>query len=164
MKTLKMLFIAAGIFAISSAYSFSLLNFMVDDISPNSSENPIVLNQKPFHSITDFPLTINERENEETKGVELDEIIISAEQLNTSIYCIQKQMGYPQWPINERLEGLVMVSFVFDSNGQLTVSAINSSNHELAKYVTKKLSQVHFNNCAVDVGKEYNLKFVFRLL
>ncbi|NOX47766.1 MAG: hypothetical protein GXO89_12395 [Chlorobi bacterium] len=154
MKTLKMLLIAAGIFAISSAYSFTLLNMMVDKVSPNSSDNPIVLNQRPFHSINGFPNQISEREKDEIKGVELDEVVISAGQLNTSIYCIQKQLGYPQWPINERLEGLVLVSLVFDSNGQLAVRAVNSSNRELTNYVTKKLSQVHFNNCAVEVGKE----------
>ena len=163
MKTLKMLFIAAGIFAISSAYSFTLLNMMVDEVSPNSTDNPIVLNQKPFHSVNDFPLTINERENDGLKGVQLDEVVISAGQLTSSIGCIQMQLGYPQWPINERLEGLVLVSLVFDSNGQLAVSAVNSSNADLANYVIKKLHQVHFNNCAVTVGKEYNLKIVFRL-
>jgi hypothetical protein len=164
MKTLKMLFVAAGILVLSSAYSFTLLNFAVEDISPNSTDNPIILNQKPFHTINDFPLKINERENEELKGVELDEVVISAGQLTSSIRCIRMQLGYPQWPISERLEGLVLVSLVFDSNGQLAVSAVNSSNADLANYVTKKLSQVHFNNCTVEVGKEYNLKIVFRLL
>ncbi len=164
MKTLKMLLIIVGIFAISSAYSFTLLNFLVDDISLNPKENPIVLNQKSFHSINHFPLTIKERRIEEAEEVELDEVIITAGKLSSSIYCIRMQLGYPYWPINERIEGVVLVSLVFNSDGQVGVIAANSSNKELEKYVIEKIKQVHFNNCAVDVGKEYNIKIVFRLL
>jgi hypothetical protein len=164
MKTLKILLIVTGIFVISSAYSFTLLNFLVDDKPLNTTENPIVLNQKPFQSINYFPAEINVRDNDGVNGVELDEIVISAGQLNSSIRCIRMQMNYPQWPINERLEGIVIVSLVFDSDGNVGISAVNSSNNELANYVTKKLAQVHFNNCMVEVGKEYNIKIVFRLL
>ncbi len=164
MKTLKMLLIIVGIFAISSAYSFTLLNFLVDDISLNPKENPIVLNQKSFHSINHFPLTIKERRIEEAEEVELDEVIITAGKLSSSIYCIRMQLGYPYWPINERIEGVVLVSLIFNSDGQVGVIAANSSNKDLEKYVIEKIKQVHFNNCAVDVGKEYNIKIVFRLL
>ena len=164
MKTLKMIFIIAGIFAISSAYSFTLLNFLVEDISLNPTENPIVLNQKSFHTINHFPIIIEERKLEKPEGVELDEIVISAGQLSSSIRCIRMQLGYPNWPINERLEGIVRISLVFNSDGQVGVIAANSSNKDLEKYVIEKIRQVHFNNCVVEVGKEYNIQIVFRLL
>lgn len=164
MKTLKILLICVGIFAISSAYSFTLLNFLVDEVSLNPIENPIVLNQKIFESNNHFPAVIEEREAIPDGDIDLEEVVISAGQLNSSLRCIRMQMNYPTWPINERLEGVVIVSLVFDSNGQASVSAVNSSNKELEKYVTNKLREVHFNNCIVEVGKEYNIRIVFQLI
>ena len=164
MKTLKLLLIVAGIFLISSAYSFTLLNLLIDDVAVRHSENPIVLSQKSFISPSHFPIIIKEREKDETKGVELEEIVVSAVQLNSSSRCIRQQLGYPSWAVHDKLEGTVMVGIAFNSNGFIEIRGVNSSNKELGQYVVEKLRQVHFNNCMVEIGKEYHLKFDFQLL
>jgi len=164
MKTLKLLLIIVGIFVISSAYSFTLLNLLIDDVAVRASDNPIVLSQKSFISTDHFPIMIEGRDKEKNKGVELEEIIVSAGQLNSSSRCIRQQLGYPYWAAHDKLEGIVMVSIVFNSNGHVEIHGLNSSNKELGQYVTEKLRQVHFNNCMVEIGKEYHLKFVFEII
>lgn len=70
---------------------------------------------------------------------------------------------YPEFAMNENIQGFVLVSFNFDEKGQLHIIAANSNDENLKKYVINKLSEVNLCDWTKNPQNVYNMRFVFML-
>lgn len=75
---------------------------------------------------------------------------------------VRSEITYPQMAKDQQIEGMVLVEFVIDQNGQVDIVTINSSDMTLKEYVAGKLKKMIFPAKA-DSGT-YAMKFDFRLL
>lgn len=75
---------------------------------------------------------------------------------------VRNEISYPKVAIDNNIQGLVLVEFSIDKNGQIDITGINSSDVTLKDYVVTKLKRMIFP------GKEtegtYAMKFDFKLL
>lgn len=74
---------------------------------------------------------------------------------------IRGEISYPQIAIAQNIEGVVLVEFKIDLNGQIDIVAINSSDVTLREYVTAKLKSMVFPGKTSD--ENYTMRFDFRL-
>jgi len=75
---------------------------------------------------------------------------------------VRKEIKYPDFAKEAKLEGVVLVSFLVDGGGLISIEQTNSSNEELRGYVVEKLKNLVLNNTDKSESK-YNMKFVFQL-
>ena len=79
------------------------------------------------------------------------------------IEIIKSEISFPQSEVKFITNGMVAVSFTFDSNDQLVITNINYSNPSLKSYVASQLSKISILNAHLYSGSEFNLKFLFNL-
>lgn len=72
---------------------------------------------------------------------------------------INREMTYPSFAEQDQLEGVVYVSFTYNTNNEVEILAINYSSEEFAKYVACKLNNIEPTNDMI--GKEFNYKINF---
>jgi outer membrane biosynthesis protein TonB len=75
---------------------------------------------------------------------------------------IRQQISYPEFAVKNQEEGFVMVSFLIDSVGNVTVTTVNSDNPTLKDYVVEQLENLKVHGEVV-LAKEYNIRVEFRL-
>ena len=74
---------------------------------------------------------------------------------------IDKHVIYPVFQ-NENMEGTVEVSFKIDTQGEVNILNIKSSNPELVDYVVKKLKKIKLEQSDESVGQTIKYRFVFK--
>jgi hypothetical protein len=77
---------------------------------------------------------------------------------------VVKEVGYPDFAIEEELEGDVYVSFTVKEDGKINVVEAHSTSTELKDYVTDKLETVKVDIFKTEANEKYNMKFTFNLL
>ena len=88
-------------------------------------------------------------------GPELTDVIKNA---------INENVKYPEFAIEKSINGVVVVQFKINKNGNVEVKRINSLQPELEEYVHNKLETISFNPATVDTTESYYYKFNFDLL
>lgn len=78
-------------------------------------------------------------------------------------FLLQKELSYPDFAKLNHDEGTVLVNFCIDQNGKIQVQQVNSDNDALRDYVVQKITTLKFTN-PEEANREFNMKFVFRLL
>jgi len=76
---------------------------------------------------------------------------------------IMKEMTYPNFASEQKIEGVVYVSFEFNKDGKMTIIKTNSASPALENYVVEKLKSINFITEDIEIGHEYNMKFTFKL-
>ncbi len=76
---------------------------------------------------------------------------------------LQQEINYPDFAKLNNEQGTVLVNFSVDQNGKILVKQTNSDNDALCNYVVRKLTALMLSN-PEEANREYNMKFVFRLL
>lgn len=75
---------------------------------------------------------------------------------------IDKYVSYPLMARTGSMDGVVVVSFVMGTEGQVNVIGAESTSNELRDYVLGKLSKVDIGNNPDGMWKTTHMKFVFR--
>jgi TonB family protein len=77
---------------------------------------------------------------------------------------IRTEVSYPRAAFDQNIEGMVLISFIVDEQGNIQIDGVNASHAELRDYVVNiiKNTQVSFADEAY--GKRFNMKFVFHIL
>lgn len=166
MNSTKFYLLILGILCTFSVYSFTVVNLPNDNQPIPETED---VNLSEVNS--DEEVVIVSDNTNVAKNLLVDTILIdlSEEKMenpfpNASRNCIIKQVPYPDFAREKKLEGGVAVRFQFDGNGSVTVLEANSSSPELEQYVRYKLANLQLKNCVVEVNKDYYLRFMFRLI
>lgn len=76
---------------------------------------------------------------------------------------VSEKVTYPENAKIEKAEGMVLVQFSVNNNGQLQILQMNSSNPLLAEYVREKLAEIVVPTNMIQ-PQIYSMKFNFRLL
>lgn len=74
---------------------------------------------------------------------------------------IQKQISYPQFAKEQKLDGVVLVSFTVNSDGSINVNTTNQSDIRFKEYVVSKLKSLKIKSGSKS-AKTYNVKFDFK--
>lgn len=166
MKTIKILILFTGIFCINFAYSFTTETLPESNVKENVVDKLFVYGESALLSEIENIIQENTTSAnlEDTIIVDLNEIVVTEGLNGKSKICIQKQVPYPDFAMEQKLEGVVAVCLVFDHDGNAIIKESFSSNNELENYVIDKLHHLQFSNCVLQIGKEYNLRFTFQLL
>lgn len=75
---------------------------------------------------------------------------------------INKEITYPEFAKEQKLEGVVMVSFSVNESGLINIDLTNASNEDLKNYVIEKLKNLIFRDTKTSESK-YNMKFEFKI-
>jgi hypothetical protein len=71
---------------------------------------------------------------------------------------------YPSDAKTENIQGFVLVDFIVGDDGYIKISGINASDEMLKKFVEEKLLSIRLCPYDLSVGKEFTMKFDFKLL
>lgn len=74
---------------------------------------------------------------------------------------IQKQVSYPDFAKEQKLEGVVLVDFTLNADGTIKVNTTNQSDINLKDYVVTKLKQIKLKP-DTSAAKSYSVKFDFK--
>lgn len=77
---------------------------------------------------------------------------------------IRALVDYPDFAREFNIEGFVLVSFTYNSNGTLNVLETNTNSEALKKHVITRLGQLEMCTYAKNPKKTYNMRFDFKLL
>ena len=140
MKTLKIMIVAMGFFWLNSAYSFTVINFPVDEMNVERTEKPL-----PFvQAKKALDVVVSDNTNVDIKNLR-DTIILDASMVSNagpfpsaSRDCIAQQVPYPDFARQNKLEGGVAVRFLFDESGNVKVLEACSNSPELEQYIKKE--------------------------
>ena len=88
------------------------------------------------------------------RGPELTDVIKKA---------INDKVKYPEFAIEKKINGVVVVEFKFNEKGNLEVTRINSVEPELEDYVHQQLEKISLVAAVVDTNQLYYYKFNFDL-
>ena len=76
---------------------------------------------------------------------------------------LNKEITYPEFAKEQKLEGVVMVSFSINESGLINIDLTNASNEDLKKYVIEKLKKLIFKDSNdIEIKSKYNMKFEFK--
>lgn len=76
---------------------------------------------------------------------------------------LQKEIVYPDFAKEQKLEGTVLVSFTVNADGTITINLTNESDPALKDYVVSKLTSLKIIPAKENAGKSYDVKFEFKL-
>ncbi|MBT3303543.1 MAG: hypothetical protein HOD63_11220 [Bacteroidetes bacterium] len=77
---------------------------------------------------------------------------------------IKLEIDYPEFAIENKIEGEVLVSFEVNKDGKIDVLRTNSVYKELEGYVIEKMKSITVHADDAEIGKVYNMKISFKLL
>lgn len=75
---------------------------------------------------------------------------------------INKFVAFPMDGDQDRMYGIVDVTFAVDSEGHLVVLDADSENQDLCDYVVRKLARIHVGPNPSGVWKTSHVRFTFR--
>lgn len=166
MKTLILVTLVFGLLFFLPGYSYTLFNLPgepvinpIDKLNVSGHDALVI----DINNSKDLKSKSLETRNEDTIIINLPEIIISTPFPASARECISKQVPYPSFAEEQQLEGGVALSFKFDSNGRVQIKETNASHPELEAYVVDRVQAMSLHNCRAEIGKEYFLRFMFRM-
>ena len=77
---------------------------------------------------------------------------------------IAKEISYTKEIKEQNIQGFVLVSVLFNENGEFEIENVNSSNNTLKDYVVSKLKSLKFKKDDIGEQKNVSLKFNFKIL
>jgi hypothetical protein len=165
MKTLKLVALVFGIVFTQLAFSFTTFNLPDEGNYINMADElqvmiPLKISPEVFNSTAKNYIPYKE----DTIVIDLQEVIITQGFPEASHDCLQRQIGYPEFAKQQRLEGVVALTMRFNSYGNVEIIDSFGSDPQLESYVHEQLYKLHLKDCAVQINKPYNLRFSFRLL
>lgn len=166
MKTLKLVALVLGLLYFSPGYAFTLFNLPGDPV-----KNPIDnLNVSDNDALTiDITKSENlkskamENRNKDTVVINLAELVITSSFPASARECIMQQVPYPAFAEESQLEGGVALSFEFDSDANVHINETYASHPQLEAYVVDRVKAMSLHNCRAEIGKEYYLRFMFKM-
>lgn len=165
MKTLKIILSAVGLLCLNAAFSFTVLNVPIDELTEQNTEKTLSY----LEPLNVMEVVVSDNTNVK-ENLLRDTILIDLSQENlagpfpsASKDCIMNQIPYPEFARARQLEGGVAVRFMFDESGNVQVLEACSNSPELEQYVRAKLAQLQLKNCVADMNTDYYLRFMFRL-
>jgi hypothetical protein len=165
MKTLYITALICGLMISSAAYSITSINLPVQRMNIIAVDKVLVFQQNEI--ITDKLIadrhTKSVPNREDTIVIDLNEIVITEGFLQRSHACLTKQVKYPDFALEQKLEGVVAVTLLFNRDGNVEIVDSFGSDPSLELYVHEKLFGLHLSNCMVEMNKPYNARFTFRL-
>ncbi|HNW99627.1 MAG TPA: energy transducer TonB [Bacteroidales bacterium] len=75
---------------------------------------------------------------------------------------LKKTITFPEFAKQEKIEGVVLVSFTVNNDGTLKINLTNESSETLKKYVIEKIKSIKLLPGNREQGKTYNVKFEFK--
>ena len=75
---------------------------------------------------------------------------------------IGKEISYPDFAKQQKLEGMVLVDFSVNPDGTISVNQTNASNASLLDYVVTKLKQLNIIPLKDNINKTYAVRFDFK--
>jgi len=166
MKTLTILFCFAGILWVQSGFALTTLNIPVTDVYENPLDNLAIKSDQLIPSSEVFrktPKKTTQKDSSDTIVIDLSEVVITSPFPENSRKCILEQVPYPTFAQEELLEGCVTARFAFDEAGKVHVLEANATDPRLDNYVRSKLESLQLSYCMVEIGKDYYLRFWFKL-
>jgi len=165
MKTLKFISILCGVICFNLAYSFTSQYLPIDGVYENPVDKLLVFNNPEFFK--DFKKIQSKSEPspnlDDTIVINLDEVVISNGFPGQSQACLQQRVIYPDFALQQNLEGVVVATILFNDSGNIEIVESYGSDPRLKNYVLEKLLDLHLKCCSVQMFKEYNLRFTFRI-
>jgi hypothetical protein len=165
MKTLMFVIPFFALFICEQAFAFTTLDLRPEMLNINPPDKLLVINNEiypksiPARSNTSNPTS----RNEDTIIINLKEAVITEGFPARSHDCLQRQIIYPEFAKQQHIEGVVAVTMLFNSDGNVEITDSFGSDPRLENYVHEQLYRLHLKDCAVQVNKPYNLRFAFRL-
>ncbi len=77
---------------------------------------------------------------------------------------IEDELEYPEFAIEDKFEGEVVLSVIIEDDGTLEVEAANSVNDELKEHVIEVIEHLDANEYNQYAGQRVTLKLTFDLL
>lgn len=75
---------------------------------------------------------------------------------------IRELVQYPEFAKANNLEGFVLISFHYSSDGSLSVVEANSNNEGLKTFVIQRLTEINLCSHAKSSEKIYHMRFDFK--
>jgi len=75
---------------------------------------------------------------------------------------LNKEISYPDFAKQQKLEGFVLVNFTVNSDGTICVNLTNESDANLKDYIVGKLMKLKIIPSKENTGKTYDVKFEFK--
>ncbi|MBN1340143.1 MAG: hypothetical protein JXA03_12515 [Bacteroidales bacterium] len=94
----------------------------------------------------------------------LEEVEITAGLPAPVRQCLFESVKFPEFAREKGLEGVVVVSMFFDANGNIRIRDSYSNDESLRNYVLDRIRSVQPHSCMVCIGKEYVVRFLFRII
>lgn len=155
MKTAKLLLILLGVFSLSFVYPYTAID-LPQDIFQNH-QTIISIKYQPSSNVKMIT-------DEKPRVIELEGVTVVDVFPPNSVQCLQQQIRFPAFSGKGKLEGFVAVRLIFNRNGDIEIKEACSNHPELKDYITEQMSNIHFNNCCMQMERDYYLKFNFKLL
>lgn len=76
---------------------------------------------------------------------------------------ITSELEYPEFAINDKQEGVVVVSLIIQDDGTFVVDASNALNENMKKHVIKTIRNLQSDELAKYAGQQVQLKVKFDL-
>lgn len=83
---------------------------------------------------------------------------------DNSKLCISNAVKFPEYAKKNQIEGIVILSMMFNESGNLEIHDSFSNNQYLEEYVKTQLHGIRPSNCILWMGKEYLVRFTFRIM
>ncbi|MCB0308760.1 MAG: hypothetical protein KDD48_05260 [Bdellovibrionales bacterium] len=167
MKTLTLLLLIPATFWIQQTTASTTLDLPIGNVY----ENPVAILSEL--SGTKTPILLGDDNNpgksdatndRDTVVIDLAEIVITSPFPSNSADSILEQVPYPVFAQEEGLEGGVILRFSFDPEGKIHVLESNATDYRLENYVIGRVENLQPKRCMVEIGKDYYIKFIFKLL
>ena len=168
MKTLNLILLVCGILMMNAAFSFTTWNLPIEGSYVSPVDKVMVFQHNDM--IAGTLVTKSKKTSipnmEDTIVIDLNEVVITEGFPQQSQACLQKHVKYPSFALKQKLEGVVAVTLQFNSDGNVEIMDSFGSDPRLESYVHSKLYELnmHIKNCSVKMYKQYNARFIFRLL
>jgi|DewCreStandDraft_4_1066084.scaffolds.fasta_scaffold93816_1 hypothetical protein len=78
-------------------------------------------------------------------------------------YLIKKEITYPQFAIENQIEGSVLIQYKVNEDGKIVIEKINYENVILGDYVKEKLSKINIDKSVVNDESSRLIRFDFKL-
>jgi hypothetical protein len=165
MKTLSLVTLVFGIAFSNLCFAFTTFNLpdegnYVNQVDELQVMTPIMPSPELFNLTPRVFIPYKE----DTIVINLKEVVITQGFPERSHDCLQRQVTYPEFARQQKIEGVVAVTMRFNSFGNVEIINSFGSDPQLERYVHEKLNNLHLKDCAVQINKPYNLRFTFRLI
>lgn len=167
MERLKVITTLAAVFLAATCFGSDFQDSKMEKIVPE----PNMLAVLGERSITNIIEGLNISDSSADKQEDAPLIIMFLEEVEISAglpasmkECLSEAVKFPEFAREQGIEGVVVVSMFFDSNGYVRIRDSYSNSELLKSYVLERISTLQPKSCTVWMGKEYVVRFLFRII